>query len=1066
MKISVRLFLVFIASIFISTTTFAQGEYKYIDGWKVTYLGQDAPGGTNTRFVYNAAPLTAAQCSAAGLTNCTGPLKRITLEVPSQYPSIVVLDTSVNQVSRGNPGLARDADSGIVGIPFTFNGEQTNQEISYTVEGIYTKSDLSVPGQGIWVGLVDSDTCSSCCTDCGESGRLPGPKVKYGVCDTTVLPGNVVFSFDQHRCTSATGLQVLKNVVSNYVTSSDTYLEKPKVSAQSYMYGAVSGCDTRGMRNSSITGDFYNDIRPFSRILGDFSNYAGILRWDYGTNTAPRTNTYYAINDVMALACEKAPLESGIELSYKHASSSWGTSQKERYAVMITNGMPDTWKSGTTTAGTCANPCNCFEAKVAAEQQSAAAKAAGVIVVGMYYNDLTCGCSQADRDLAKQWTKDMIASPGWFFESTNTYTNGVHQFQTAMDTFRLQMQKTLICDPTKEACLPAKTCATFTPTPTATATATATVSPTATATASPTATATATASPTATATATNTATVTPTITLTSTPTATPTNTPRPNDPTPTPTATATVTKTPTATATNTATATVTATPTVTLTSTVTVTATPTNTPRPNDPTPTSTATATVTNTATATTTSTPTATATPTNTPNQNIPTPTVTSTATATPTSTPTQSNGPRCNAGPGGSNSGEGTYSVSSMCVTGGKTNVQLDGSMSEDRPGALFFWTSNCAGATFNDANAKSPVLTFNTPASNLTCTATLTVVYNGQASSCPTTVKVGCVTPTPTVTATNTPSSAPNCGIKITAKDGVSSGSGGVSGNQTSTIACTGDKATVSFDTLDSKGSTVRTYTTNCLGGTFTKFTTAGTTITGGDLSFTTYSSDKKSTTCEITVKMVDQTTSLSSSCKVPVVVNPCNFGCDDVLNSGKSNDLCGVCDGNNTSCAVCSSVSISQSQVALDVASANSKTYVKKLAAYGLKVAKTASDKKFFKNASKIAGVNHDLTWKSIWAGGLPNSAITCSPGCPRGKVVDGKTLTGSVQSLVTAQNEVLRLSSLETTFANSVASRAVKLNKRSSKSVLKAINILRAAIANDANKTKTLVNSLPANACL
>ena len=442
-----KIFLFLIALLF-STTTFAQGEYKYIDGWKVTYLGQDAPGGTNTRFVYNAAPLTAAQCSAAGLTNCTGPLKRITLEVPVQYPAIKVLDTSVNQVSRGNPGLARDADSGIVGIPFTFNSEQTNQEISYTIEGVYSKSDINVPGQGIWVGLVDSDTCA----DCGESGNLPGPKVKYGVCDTTVLPGNVVFSFDQHRCTSADGLQALKNVVTNYVIASDAYLEKPKVSAQSYMYGAINGCDTRGMRNSSISGDFYNDIRPFSRILGDFSNYAGILRWDYGTNTPPRTNTYYAINDVMAFSCEKAPLSEGIELGYKHASSSWGTSQKTKYAVMITNGMPDTWKSGTTTAGTCANPCNCYEAKVAAEQQSAAAKAAGVIVVGMYYNDLPCGCSQADRDLAKQWTKDMIASPGWFFESRNVYTNGVHEFQTAMDTFRAQMQKTLICDNAAYSC--------------------------------------------------------------------------------------------------------------------------------------------------------------------------------------------------------------------------------------------------------------------------------------------------------------------------------------------------------------------------------------------------------------------------------------------------------------------------------------------------------------------------------------------------------------------------------------------------------------------------------------
>jgi hypothetical protein len=233
-----RIFYLFISVIFLTSFAQAQGEYKYIDGWKVTYLGKEAVGssGQHTWFRYRAEPLTGAQCSALGLTNCAGPLQKITLEVPSQYPSMTILDTSVNGVSRGNPGLFRDGDSGIVGIPFTFNGEQTTQDIGYTLEGLYEKAD-----KGIWVGLIDTDSCANCCSTCGESGSLPGPKVKVSTCDTPLLPGNVVFGMDQHRCVSADGLQAMKNIVTNFALASDAYYyEKPKVSAQSYNYGTAN----------------------------------------------------------------------------------------------------------------------------------------------------------------------------------------------------------------------------------------------------------------------------------------------------------------------------------------------------------------------------------------------------------------------------------------------------------------------------------------------------------------------------------------------------------------------------------------------------------------------------------------------------------------------------------------------------------------------------------------------------------------------------------------------------------------------------------------------------------
>jgi len=280
-----------------------------------------------------------------------------------------------------------------------------------------------------------------------------------------------------------------------------------------------------------------------------------------------------------------------------------------------------------------------------------------------------------------------------------------------------------------------------TPTPTNTQTPTTTptyVSPTQTASQTPTPTNTATNTPTNTAT--NTPTQTPTNTATNTPTQTPTNTAT-NTPssteTPTPTPTNTATNTPTQTPTNTATNTPTQTPTNTATNTPSSTETPT-------PTPTNTATNTPTQTPTTTPTyvsptqtasQTPTPTNTATNTPTQ-TPTNTTTTTPTQTPTNTTTTTPTPTPT-----STEPYDIYLFQDCCYGNYYRYENVPGTLTVGQVYSII------GGSGYNGCGTVVPY----SAVGNLY--SSVGVVFTLQVDCATCLISVPCVTPTPTVTPTN-------------------------------------------------------------------------------------------------------------------------------------------------------------------------------------------------------------------------------------------------------------------------------------------------------------------------
>ncbi len=98
---------------------------------------------------------------------------------------------------------------------------------------------------------------------------------------------------------------------------------------------------------------------------------------------------------------------------------------------------------------------------------------------------------------------------------------------------------------------------------------------------------------------------------------------------------------------------------------------------------------------------------------------------------------------------------------------TTIQLDGSASVDAKskGLQFIWGSNCPNASFSDATAVAPTLTFDSLANGqpTSCTVTLIVTDSfGQQASCQTAVSVGGCT-FDCLGELNGPARPDNCGV---------------------------------------------------------------------------------------------------------------------------------------------------------------------------------------------------------------------------------------------------------------------------------------------------------------
>ncbi len=471
-----------------------------IDGWNVTYVGKAAVGG-NTRFSYRACP--------SG-TN-SGPLKSFTIGVPSCYPPYSVVATSPT-----GPSLVptRNDTNGAFGIVWNGLNLTACQDFSYTLAGVIPDNQVDL----INIGVTDTDSCQGCCSTCGAVGLLTGPKCLpcVGV-QGQYAHNDVVLMHDNSACISPSGIAAQKAASKQLVQDIDALVtEKSRFAIASHNWDTVgNGCI--GAWPGGFSEPYLRQYARYQSLLNDAItawDYDGYLTHNYGVSTTgSETNTYRALarmSQNSPYTCGLSPLDAALEVGDIELDSGWADPQTPNYLIIVSTGRPNKY-----VGGTCANNCNCPNARTQAVAKRNAAIANGVEVFTIYLDEGACGCSGADVQAGKDFLRTQIASStGHYYEATSATINSVVQ----------QIKNSKII----------ATCAT--PTPTVTPTRTPTVTPTRTPTVTPTRT------PTITPTPTRTPTRTPTPTGTySTPTPTPTATPTVNIPTPTPTVPATPT---------------------------------------------------------------------------------------------------------------------------------------------------------------------------------------------------------------------------------------------------------------------------------------------------------------------------------------------------------------------------------------------------------------------------------------------------------------------------------------------------------------------------------------------
>ena len=482
----------------------AQAQIKVVDGWNVEYRGYSYVG-ENTVFTYRVSP---GLNDRGGLSAEAGELKSVALGVPTCFPGIVILDAS-STATTVKPSLSqrRDNTNGVVGIVWEGLNKapvlNVYYDFSYTVKGRITEL-----GE-INIGITDEDVCNDCCLTCGMAGRLPGPKCNLsgvGVCGL-ISHSDIVLMHDQSACVSRNAADAQRAASTKFTTDMDGLKEKARIAIGSYHWGNTDSCQTTGWPSNMIK-PYLKDYARYVSVLNDAQtawDYDGYLTQNYGT-TSPVTNTYRALAafaSVSPYTCGSAPLDAGLEVGGLHLISGWADPQTPNYLVIVSNGRPNKFVNGT-----CANACDCVEARSQALLASNTVKASGTQVFTIYLDDGGCGCTSQQVQAGKDFLKNQIASTtaNYYEATTATLENVYRQIYDKVTQF-------VSCEPNQfkpyEACCN-ETTGTCYPCPTPTPTVTPTRTPTRTATPTPTRTAT----PTITRTATPTGTATPTVTPT------------------------------------------------------------------------------------------------------------------------------------------------------------------------------------------------------------------------------------------------------------------------------------------------------------------------------------------------------------------------------------------------------------------------------------------------------------------------------------------------------------------------------------------------------------------------
>ena len=190
-----------------------------------------------------------------------------------------------------------------------------------------------------------------------------------------------------------------------------------------------------------------------------------------------------------------------------------------------------------------------------------------------------------------------------------------------------------------------------------------------------------------------------------------------------------------------------------------------------------------------------------------------------------------------------------------------------------------------------------------------------------------------------------------------------------------LSCQAETTTVeldassSFDPEKGKQGLIYVWLSDCPGAQFDNQQAVK-----ANMTFMSQNPNQSPVNCTVTLYVSDG--ELYSSCKANVSVEPCVRDCLDVINGTAEIDICGVCDGDGTSCLDCTDENIRNLLFSLD-SNAREQARLAIKAAKRLKRAVPGNQEvnRLVKDIRKEANELYNLNWTETWS--LPQIVTLC-----------------------------------------------------------------------------------------
>lgn len=264
--------------------------------------------------------------------------------------------------------------------------------------------------------------------------------------------------------------------------------------------------------------------------------------------------------------------------------------------------------------------------------------------------------------------------------------------------------------------------------------------------------------------------------------------------------------------------------------------------------------------------------------------------------------------------------------------------------------------------------------------------------------------------------------------------------GASAGAYQNLSCTSATTSVNLDgsasndpdnTAAAGGSFTFKWTSDCPGASFNDATLSAPTLT-----FSSENSDSTPVSCNAFLEVSDGFK--SASCQAAVSVAPCLKDCNSVINGSATFDICGICQGNGTSCLDCAGTAfgtasldrcnvcngdgqsclncaeadITDSQLMLDNNSAQQEKVIKQALRSYKRIAKGRKASTYARKTAEQADSLQQAAWTSIWS--VPSVSTQCSNSafCKSGTDYVNEILSfneNSLQLKLLAEDAIARL---------------------------------------------------------